>query len=729
MTFYTEGMGRQYVRGREPTVDDVMNDWTEKFCVYNDAKIFISTFNVNGRPAPHHGIPGWIPQEVRPDFFIIGLQEMDLSLGTHISSSSKREHEWLECVRASLPKQGHGHTLVAFHRLAGILIVMFKSSDTKVRLSDEFTSMLPTGISVMGTKLGNKGGVGISVKMNDSRICFINSHLAAGNGEMERRHQDHRDITGLVFGRYPNTYSLFDHDVVFWCGDLNYRLALEGVESFSLRAAVIERANTRPADLFPYDQLFNEMSAGRVFIGFRESVPQFRPTYKYDVGTCMWDSSEKARVPAWTDRILWKKRDPLMNVNQISYDSQMSVIVSDHKPVYSLFHVGIREMDQVKADELYIQAQREVDRRANELLPQIELTLTDIDFGEVFYLEPICMVVPIKNVGKSTVRMNFVPPHTKSTISAAWLQVTPLNYTLNPGEEMQISLTAAIENKESWSAFSKNQDKLQDILVLRLEGGRDHFITASAIYKPKVFGVTLEHILKRSPSHAMLIDFGETSNIDATCPPGVPREIHRLVTALRTLGHDRLNITETLVDNDKFSIVRKALENDAPNDLTLINRMSPTAFYGVLLRLIGSFKDPLIPDHHRAACYKHCTSPPLLWGEIAKLDTNRQALIEYLTNYLRELVSTSGEARKHLWAWSDVFFHDNSSPRLERDKCLTSMVDYARDVSCFHTSASFSSIPRPDPRLRVQLPPPIPPHRSSTMPNAKFLTRMDKPDF
>lgn len=46
----------------------------------------------------------------------------------------------------------------------------------------------------------------------------------------------------------------------------------------------------------------------QVFKGFIEGKLDFAPTYKYDLFSEDYDTSEKCRTPAWTDRILWKRR-------------------------------------------------------------------------------------------------------------------------------------------------------------------------------------------------------------------------------------------------------------------------------------------------------------------------------------------------------------------------------------------------------------------------------------
>lgn len=51
-------------------------------------------------------------------------------------------------------------------------------------------------------------------------------------------------------------------------------------------------------------------SFNKVFRGFIEGKITFPPTYKYDLFSDDYDTSEKMRIPAWTDRVLWRRRKP-----------------------------------------------------------------------------------------------------------------------------------------------------------------------------------------------------------------------------------------------------------------------------------------------------------------------------------------------------------------------------------------------------------------------------------
>lgn len=89
------------------------------------------------------------------------------------------------------------------------------------------------------------------------------------------------------------------------------------------------------------------MVAGLTFPHYSEARITFAPTYKYDIGTDIYDTSEKARIPAWCDRVL-RKGD---NIRQIHYDAA-PLKFSDHRPVYATFQVLVQRVDEKKKDAL-----------------------------------------------------------------------------------------------------------------------------------------------------------------------------------------------------------------------------------------------------------------------------------------------------------------------------------------------------------------------------------------
>ena len=59
-------------------------------------------------------------------------------------------------------------------------------------------------------------------------------------------------------------------------------------------------------ELFRRDQLLGAVASGRAFAGFREDRIALLPAFQFDRGTSGYDTSHERRVPAWTDRILFR---------------------------------------------------------------------------------------------------------------------------------------------------------------------------------------------------------------------------------------------------------------------------------------------------------------------------------------------------------------------------------------------------------------------------------------
>jgi hypothetical protein len=99
--------------------------------------------------------------------------------------------------------------------------------------------------------------------------------------------------------------------------------------------------------LYENDQLNLQMVHGKCFPHYSEQMPTFLPTYKYNVGTDEYDTSEKNRIPAWCDRILTRAN----NLKQLHYDTA-PLRFSDHRPVWGLFDCTVSVVAQAKKDQI-----------------------------------------------------------------------------------------------------------------------------------------------------------------------------------------------------------------------------------------------------------------------------------------------------------------------------------------------------------------------------------------
>lgn len=108
---------------------------------------------------------------------------------------------------------------------------------------------------------------------------------------------------------------------------------------------------TAISKLIEFDQLNAQMNSGKTFPFFDEMEIKFKPTYKFDKGTDTYDTSEKQRIPSWTDRILMHNKNKEI-VQQLKYDSIPSYKFSDHKPVYGIFVAHLELIDDNKKREI-----------------------------------------------------------------------------------------------------------------------------------------------------------------------------------------------------------------------------------------------------------------------------------------------------------------------------------------------------------------------------------------
>ena len=191
--------------------------------------------------------------------------------------------------------------------------------------------------------------------IDDTSLCLINCHLAAGQTQTVHRNNDVSAIlesTVLPAEQHPtalcDSYNgggdgsmILDHEICILNGDLNYRIDTMGRDTV---VKAIQAGNF--AKLLERDQMLVSRRRNPLFRlkAFTESPITFAPTYKYDVGTDRYDTSEKHRAPAWCDRILYRGAG---KIKQLDY-RRHELRISDHRPVSATFKMRIKSVSHEK---------------------------------------------------------------------------------------------------------------------------------------------------------------------------------------------------------------------------------------------------------------------------------------------------------------------------------------------------------------------------------------------
>lgn len=320
------------------SVGKALQQRLSEYSTTQSCSIFAGTWNVNGRlPSSESLIPWLFPRDnfLEPDIFVLGFQEIvQLTAQQIVQPDPEKKRIWEQKVMETLerrPQRTCDYVLLRSEQLVGTAIFVIVRSDLTAVIRNVEGAARKTGLRGMS---GNKGGVGVRLDYYDTSFCFLTAHLAAGHSNIEERNADfHTIVKGLHFQKGK---TLSSHENIIWLADTNYRINLDNE---SVRA----RSEANDFDsLVAADQLRQAIDNGDAFSGYEEGPMLFRPTYKYDLGTDNYDTSEKMRIPAWTDRILFKGRFDL------AVYSRAELKGSDHRPVFALFRSEVRIIDVVK---------------------------------------------------------------------------------------------------------------------------------------------------------------------------------------------------------------------------------------------------------------------------------------------------------------------------------------------------------------------------------------------
>jgi phosphatidylinositol-bisphosphatase len=210
------------------------------------------------------------------------------------------------------------------------------------------------------------------------------------------------------------------------------------------------------------------------------------------------------------------------------YVSHQRVLSSDHKPLDAVFTLTYDSVIPELKAKVHQDVARELDKAENEGRPGVTLVVDDlsdgtasgtdkrtdssdlscVNFGDVKYGVSRSCGLTIANTGRVPASFSFVdrPPGEGATagISPPWLTVqvqaeteqASKEHPLPPGETANIRLAIEISDFELTSRLNAGKAKIDDVLVLRVHDGRDHFIPIRGKWVPSCFGRTLDELTR-----------------------------------------------------------------------------------------------------------------------------------------------------------------------------------------------------------------------------------------
>ena len=339
------------------------NEYTK----YQDFHIFIGNYNLSGKSIDNAiDIVNWLISykdnpldksnnlnSISPEFYILGFQEIVDLNSAHllIKSNTEKKNKIKTLINNLLlttfqnPKTNTDkYQLMKEIDLVGLYILIFVRASCIKYIKNFDYQIIKTGLK--GT-LGNKGSLLLRFNLNDSSIAIACSHLCSGKEKNEERKSEIINVLNTSFKKYP-LIKFKDYNYFFYFGDVNTRLniTMENEKLIDMIKFHPIETNGDFSALLQYDQFSKYQKESNIIAEMDEAEIKFSPTYKYHIGLNNYDI--ESRIPAWCDRIFFKK---YTETTPLAYNKCI-LNISDHQPIYGLYKIKSEIIDQEKRQNI-----------------------------------------------------------------------------------------------------------------------------------------------------------------------------------------------------------------------------------------------------------------------------------------------------------------------------------------------------------------------------------------
>lgn len=273
-------------------------------------------------------------------------------------------------------------------------------------------------------------------------------------------------------------------------------------------------------------------------------------------------------------------------ITQECYTTHQRVLSSDHKPMDAIFLLKYDAIAPELKAKVHAEVAKELDKAENETRPSVTVVVdkhhdgdtedSDKDpanfqgvrFGDVRWGQSKHRTLTIANTGRVPASFSFIERPVgagqDAGISPRWLKVkingvtlssastSTMPIALEPGDATNVELEIRIWDMPTVQALNENLRQLEDILVLRVEGGRDHFIPVRASWQDTSLGRGVEKLIripeggirklqrqvpKGNEDPSLRGGAGSSKlSLDAPVRFSAPRELFRLTEAIEELS-------------------------------------------------------------------------------------------------------------------------------------------------------------------------------------------------